>query len=228
LATTRLALQRRLQRTITRYATATRAGRLALLPTTLLAGKYYEVHVLSIVLAALSRDEGLRIELSNGSLVPLKMSPGPVNRVYPHFDLFRGVVAFGELWTDVEFMTLSYVLRQPAPLDSSAYHELDLLITRPLTTGRPVPEDVWLGVECKNTTYGKDLLRQILGIRRELSLLVDPGPTLFTSWPRTLVPANPPSCLSVYSTDSMVTAFRDGPGARFGIDFECESIGPPP
>jgi len=78
-------------------------------------------------------------------------------------------------------------------------------------------------VECKNTGYTKDLLKSILGIRRELSLLRDDQRTRFSKWPRRLVPADPPSCLLVYSTDSAVLDYAS-PGEVFGIDFVHEII----
>jgi hypothetical protein len=76
-----------------------------------------------------------------------------------------------------------------------------------------------LGVECKNTGYSKDLLRSILGVRRELSYITDrPRPTAFAQWPHATVHANPPSCLLVYSTDPKVKSYAS-PGDVFEIDF---------
>ena len=89
--------------------------------------------------------------------------------------------------------------------------------------GRPRHDSVWLGVECKNTGYQKGLLKEILGIRRELSLLSDNRSTKFSSWPRSLVPADPASCLLVYSTDADVMDYS-APGTVFGIDFVYESM----
>jgi hypothetical protein len=103
------------------------------------------------------------------------------------------------------------------------YHELDLAITDSGVSGRPSHSQIWLGVECKNTGYTKGLLKEILGIRRELSLLQNDRPTRFNSWPRTSVPAEPPSCLLVYSTDAAVNNYSS-PGSVFGIDFYHEPI----
>jgi hypothetical protein len=85
-------------------------------------------------------------------------------------------------------------------------------------TGRPRHDEILLGVECKNTVYTKDLLRGILGVRRELSLLRPLRPTRFAIWPRKTIPADPPSCLMVYSTSPIVVNYTD-PGDMFGIDF---------
>jgi hypothetical protein len=92
----------------------------------------------------------------------------------------------------------------------------------PGSKGRPRPAELLLAVECKATTYEKSLLREILGVRRELSLLTDSTPTSFTAWPRSDVPARPASCLLVYSTDSTVNQWQPA-GDAFGIDFiHCE------
>ena len=48
-------------------------------------------------------------------------------------------------------------------------------------------------------------------------------PTNFKVWPRTRVPANPASCLLVYSTDAAVNDYA-APGQMFGIDFIHEPM----
>jgi hypothetical protein len=85
-------------------------------------------------------------------------------------------------------------------------------------SGRPSHDRIWLGVECKNTGYNKGLLKEILGIRREMSYLHNSKSTRFRHWPRSSVPADPSSCLLVYSTDQAVLDYQD-PGQVFGIDF---------
>src|SRR5207248_2691578 len=120
---------------------------------------------------------------------------------------------------DVEFVAMSYARRaQGASLSRGDYHELDIVVVPAGIGGRPAHDELWLGVECKNTGYTKDLLRSILGVRRELSLLSHPRATRFSTWPRTAVPADPASCLLVYSSDAAVSSFAD-PGEVFGIDF---------
>ncbi len=218
------ALKRRIEAAIRRYAQASSSRAYSLVPNSLTSGKLYEAHVLSLVLERLYQDENFRIVLMNSTFVPLKSSPGPINPAYPHFDLIRRSSKIAELWTDIEFLTLSYDrsggLATPTPGD---YHELDIVVVDPGSTGRPPHRSIWLGVECKNTGYNKDLLRSILGVRRELSLLQDDRPTHFSKWPRQMVPADPPSCLIVYSTDSAVLSYT-APGGVFGIDFFHEPI----
>lgn len=191
----------------------------SLLPKSITAGKLYEAYILGIVSRELTTKEGLRLRLVNGRKVTLKSSPGPINAGYPHIRVFRHNVHIASLWTDVEFTSLSYSLAGAhRPPNQGQYHELDIVMTPPLAAGRPEAEDIWLGVECKNTGYNKSLLREVLGVRRELSYYSDPTPANFHRWPRSHVPASPPSCLLVYSTDSHVIAYSS-PGEIFGIEF---------
>jgi hypothetical protein len=83
----------------------------------------------------------------------LKSAPGPINRSYPRIELRRSGVCVAELWTDVEFLSLSHASRRSGTLTKGDYHELDLIIVEPGQQGRPRHDSVWLGVECKNTGY---------------------------------------------------------------------------
>ena len=112
-----------------------------------------------------------------------------------------------------------------APFNDRTAEEVDsfgftgVVFTRPVPARFPGHDEILFGVECKNTSYRKNLLREILGVRRELSLLADDQQTGFRAWPRALVPARPSSCLSVFSTDDGITRLRHSPDV-FGIDFE--------
>lgn len=218
------AVKRRIETAIRVYARASSSAGYSLVPTSLTSGKLYEAHVLSLVLERLYRDESLSIVLVNSNLIPLKSAPGPINPRYPHFDLFCLGTKVAELWTDIEFLTLSYEqaggFAPPRPGD---FHELDIVVLDPGISGRPPHRSIWLGIECKNTGYTKDLLKSILGIRRELSLLQNQRQTHFSKWPRHVVPADPPSCLIVYSTDPAVLSYAS-PGKVFGIDFFHETL----
>lgn len=190
-----------------------------MLPASLTTGKVYEAWVLCEVLRHLHLDEGYTVTLRRSTKITLKSSPGPINRAFPYFVLTRVGKAATEVWTDVEFLALSQS-HKPAgqPVTQGDYHELDILAVPVGTTGRPPHTSVQLGVECKHTGYTKDLLRSILGVRRELSLLSRPLPTNFIRWPRSSVPAIPPSCLLVCSTDPRVPEYA-APGVVYRIDF---------
>jgi hypothetical protein len=194
-----------------------------LVPQSVLAGKLYEAYVLSRVVEHLAIAEGYSLTLVGGSKLQLKSSPGPINRSYPRIELRRSAECLAELWTDVEFLSLSYCIGNASAITLGDYHELDIVIVAAGVTGRPRCDSVWLGVECKNTGYAKGLLKEILGIRRELSFLHNPQKTQFRSWPRTTVPALPASCLLVYSTDPKVSHYA-APGKTFGIDFIYEPM----
>lgn len=218
------ATKRRIENAIRRFATASSTKAFGLVPQSLTSGKLYEAHVLSIVLEKLATQEQFKITLLNSNFIPLKSAPGPVNRKYPYFQLRRNGRTVAELWTDVEFTALSFSQRSGGTaLQRGDYHELDLLVTDTGVTGRPSHSQIWLGVECKNTGYTKSLLKEILGIRRELSLLQNPRSTRFSKWPRSQVPAEPNSCLVVFSTDQAVSSYQS-PGEVFGIDFIHEDI----
>jgi hypothetical protein len=176
--------------------------------------------VLCDVLQKLRDEEGYDIVLRESNKLVLKTGGGPINAQFPHFE----ASAYGRrplaIWTDIFFLTLSHYRRgAPNPPVDGDYHELDIVVVPAGTTGRPRHDQVLIGVECKDVGgYDKELLRGILGIRRELSYLQDSRSTSFAHWPRSTVYAYPPSCLLVYSTSSSVTKY-DATGDIFSIDF---------
>ena len=194
-----------------------------LVPQATPAGKLYEAFVLSLVVERLVTDEAYSLVLVGGTKIKFKSSPGPINRSYPHIELRKFGTCVAELWTDVEFLAFSFCTQGTAPPTLGEYHELDLLVVEPGVMGRPTPDQIWLGIECKNTGYKKGLLKEILGVRRELGLLAKPTATKFATWPRAFVPAQPPSCLLVYATDQAVLNYS-APGQVFGIDFEYQNM----
>jgi len=221
---TRAEASARIKAILQGYMAASDSAAFDLLPRKLTAGKLYEAYALGLIARELTRQEGVDLRLVNSSYLPLKTSPGPINRAYPHVEVRRSGQRIAELWTDIEFLSLSYSMRVPRGTpESGEYHELDIAIVDPGLSGRPAHDSVWLGAECKNTGYEKALLKEVLGIRRELSLLRQPRATRFRCWPRTTVPAEPPSCLLVYATDPAVSCYSR-PGETFGIDFFHEPL----
>jgi hypothetical protein len=199
------------------YRTAVPPG--SIFSTKLAAGKTYEAWVLCKLLERLQADERYTVTLPASATVTLRSSHGGIDPAYPGFKLTKPGEPTLEVWTDVEFMTYSYSDRgSPRKPERGDFHELDVLVVPEGCTGRPKHSDVRIGVECKHTAYSKELLRAILGVRRELSLLVQAQPTGFGKWPRKEVPAHPPSCLLVYSTSPKVSLYST-PGWTFGINF---------
>lgn len=201
------------------------AAKPSLLPADITTGKLYEAWVLCDVLRELREHENYEIVLREGTKVWLKTGGGPINRSYPHFAAAAPGQRNLEIWTDIFFLTLSHHRRgAPDSPSDGDFHELDVVVVRADTDGFPQHGDVLIGVECKAVGgYDKDLLRQILGVRRELSYLHGLTQTGFFEWPHEFVRADPPSCLLVYSTDSAVTRYKPT-GDIFSIDFIARAL----
>jgi hypothetical protein len=181
------------------------------------AGKVYEAWVLCEILTRLRIDEGCSIGLRGPATLSLKSSPGPINRAYSYFEVATGREVL-EVWTDVEFLTMSHASRGATWRSRGDFHELDIVAVPEGADRYPAHDQIRIGVECKHTRYRKELLRAILGVRRELSWLVADQPTRFVTWPAAAVPASPPSCLLVYCSDPGIAKY-DTPGETFGIAF---------
>jgi hypothetical protein len=190
-----------------------------LIPPKAVAGKVYEAVVLGYLIENFVALERLRFRLVGGTQIYLKTSPGPINVSYPHFAVYRDKAHVANMFTDVEFLTLSCALvGNNTPTSAGDLHELDILIVNKSARRYPKPDEVWLGVECKHTSFEKNLLREALGIRRELSVLTELKPTAFSKWPTMMVRANLPSSLLVCSSDPRIYRYSS-PGPFFGIDF---------
>ena len=202
---------------------AATSAELDLVPKSLTDGKLYEAFIVAVLSAKLVIEESLDLTLVNGNHVQLKSSPGPINRDYPYIQVSRAGSTVAELWTDIEYLTLSFAMSSRMLPNKGDYHELDIVVVDPGPSGRPPHDKIWLGVECKNVEYRKGLLKEILGVRRELSLLQNERETRFNTWPRQTVPAEPAPCLLVYSSKTEVLEYSD-PGNAFGIDFFHEPL----
>ncbi len=185
-------------------------------------GKVYELVCLAHVVSAL-RQRGFQIQFKSGqSKIKFKASPGPVNHSYPRFDVMPpGGGTPVEIWTDVEFLTLSVGISQTS--DLSKCYELDIALVEPINDGeRPRHDQIVLGVECKARASGlKETIKQALGIRRELSFYGSgfySTLSVLASNPET-VPANPPSEYWLLHTDRRILNYKDGP-AHFGVKIE--------
>lgn len=217
------ALKAKITKALRKGIRATKSDIVNLLPTAFTAGKLYEAYALALICQNLKSKEGCKLILIGSTNITLKSSPGPINAAYPHIRAEKNGSHFANIWTDIEFVGLSAFHSGKAPLTLGDYHEMDVAVVSPGAAGRPAPHEIYLAAECKNTGYQKSLLRETLGVRRELSMLTAPQGTSFTSWPRSTVPANPPSCIIVFSTDPAVLNYA-GPGAFFGIDFYHEPV----
>ncbi|QQT62632.1 hypothetical protein I6I97_02090 [Sphingobacterium multivorum] len=180
-----------------------------MLPVKDLLGKIYESHVLATVIENLVSRERCIIKLINSGLYRLKQKGSSINKSYPYFEVYKGDVLIGEIFTDTEFTSLSSQQITRSTSDNSDYHELDIVMFRPGCSNRPAYSDVLLAIECKATTFQKSTFRQILGFRRELGLLAESSYTAFSNWPIPKVNSNPPSVHMCYSTDQKIERYKD-------------------
>ena len=182
-------------------------------------GKVYELYCLAKTVEFLRGLPGVSVRLE-GSTVDFKASPGMIDRSRSYF-VVDGIGPKLELHTDIEVRTLSSSMPGGAR-DLSSYHEVDLaLVVGVEDRQRPAHYQIVLGVECKaQANFEKDIVRQVLGVRRELSLLGLPAR-------RWLIPpnggpefinANPASEYWLAFVDPKGARYRSGP-AQFGVEF---------
>ena len=181
--------------------------------------------MLATICEKLVTKEGLRINLIGGRNLILKQKGGAINRSYPYFEVWKGPTLFGELFTDVYFNTLSYQMKgSPTRQTYGDYHELDIALLTPGQNGHPQHSEVILAVECKNTSIKKSIIRELLGFRRELSLLSTiPLLTNFVGWPIKLIHSNPNSVHMLYCSDISVNRYTTN-CQQFGIILEHHRI----
>lgn len=179
-------------------------------------GKTYELFTVAHLVEELA-GRGYWINYSHRNApLAFKAAPGAMKTSDPHFELThpRSSVHFS-LFVNVEFETLGSS-RQSGVTDLSRRHELDIGIYSCYRNGYPSHDEVALGIECKAVTkLTKQMVRGVLGLRRELSVLSAPSRTrLALASPQ---PADPPSELRLYSTDGRINNYTQSP-AVFGVD----------
>lgn len=183
-------------------------------------GKLYELFVLSEVIVDLRR-RGFSLNFS-GNSIKFQSSPGSVNQFDPHFDVYvpgKQRPSF-QIFVDVNTLTLGST--RASKSDLSHYHELDIAVISAGVTGLPKHHEVAMAVECKAVaTLTKGMVRGVIGLRRELSLLVKNNPSILSAaLPRgqqILVPATPPSELWLVFIDDRGVNYSSSPEV-FGIE----------
>lgn len=182
-------------------------------------GKVYELYCLAKTIDRLKGDYGLSVRFI-GTTLDFKASPGMIDRSKSYFELRCGRSLF-ELHTDIEITTLGSA-GTPVHPDRSEYHEIDIVVVSANSHGRPSYDQLAVGVECKaHAKFSKSILKQVLGVRRELSLLRSDEPTVLarTSGHRIrTVPAHPASEYWLAFTDPDGSLYAASP-ATFGIEF---------
>ena len=153
------------------------------------AGKIYELYCLAKTVDWLKSRYDAEITYKEGNkkkriedekTIDFKASPGKIDYDRSYFEVCKNNKKL-ELHVDIEIETLSNAAAKNES-DRSGYHEIDLVlidpIFRPEMTSmhkeRPRHDQLLLGVECKSTKFfRKEIARQVLAVRRELSLFVN-------------------------------------------------------
>ena len=183
-------------------------------------GKVYELYCLAKTVEFLRSFAGVSVRFV-GTSADFKASPGRVDRRKSHF-VISGNGPDLELHVDIEVRTLSST-RAGGVAGPSSYHEIDLVLVEGAQDGqRPAHDQIVLGVECKShATFGKEILRQVLGVRREPSLFKHAPSKLhaFLLGQRHDIRADPPSEYWLAFTDPRGGGYGAGP-AVFEIEFK--------
>lgn len=224
---TSTAMKKKLRDAFRRHLGVDRLTASHLLFSATLQEKAYELNAL---IELMSRLKAMRPTLSftlvHGTSLVFRAKGGPIDRAkWPHvrIDDYRGTV--GEIWVDIECLAISAGLEAKA-LTGHIYgkcHELDIVLVVPNTDHRPLPDEVLLGVEAKHRAFNKSLLKELLGVRREMTMRARQSNTLsarqwFIWWARSL-PAQPPSGLVAFCSSDTIDIYRD-PADFWGIHME--------
>lgn len=193
----------------------------------LVDGKLYEFYVLSRVLTNL-RQRGFHVALPRNT-IKFKGAPGIIDNADPHFEITApNRTQKLKLFVSIEFWTqgarFSGLLPAPgaANTDYSLYHELDIALVDWHATGYPDYSEIYLAVECKSGKFTKNFVREVLGVRRELSLYWPKQPSRLTTLggnPSVVVRAKPASEYWFAFIDGAGTKYCTSP-AKFGIEMK--------
>ncbi|MFT8326890.1 hypothetical protein [Gluconobacter oxydans] len=195
-------------------------------------GKLYELFVLSDLLVDLA-SRGFTLVFVGSTAPPgsaatshstlkFKAAPGKIKPTDSHFEVRapRSSTADFRIFVDIEFDTLGH--SQSHVTDNSRRHELDIIVTR-ATNGYPAHDEIALGVECKAVAnFKKGIIKEALGVRRELSLLYGPVASMLTAAggsPALSVPAYPQSEFRLVFIDPKGSNYAQSPGV-FGIELK--------
>ena len=181
-------------------------------------GKLYELYVLSELIRDLKK-RGCKL-CFNGSDIVFKAAPGKVKKSDPHFVVFAPHGRQSRIFVDIEFETLGRHFGGLVGSDRSSRHELDIVV---VDSQRAYPsyDEVLLGVECKSqASFSKDLVKEVLGVRRELSFLWSRQPSRLSEQgaSNVYVPAEPASEFWLAYHDPKGSNYRLSP-RTFGVEF---------
>lgn len=188
-------------------------------------GKVYELYCLANTVEIL-KSRGFKIRFV-GTGLAFKASGGKINSSDPYFEFWSPYEQQKKfrLYTDIQFWSLGSQLLNAQNVvcnKKSGLHELDIVAVPAGVTGFPTNEQIALGIECKsNGKFQKWILKQVLGVRREMSLLQPIGPSTLsvTGVVKVPVPAEPASefwlCYVDHAGDNYAQSAE-----IFGIEFK--------
>lgn len=192
-----------------------------------LQDKAYELHALIAVMRELKAQRTtLSFTLVHGTSVTFRAKGGPIDRTtWPYIRIDDQGIPVGELWVDIECLAIS---AGPGAKILTGYlygkcHELDIVLVRPGTDGRPTPDEVLVGVEAKHRPFTKALLKELLGVRREMTMKrwdcqAYPDPHWFVWWSPCLY-NQPASGLVAYCSSNTINRYS-APADFWGIKME--------
>ena len=182
-------------------------------------GKLYELYVLAHLVENLAA-RGFKMHFKGKNLA-FKGAPGKIKLTDPHFEVISPNSNQVDLWifVDIEFETLGHHYGG-VPMDDSCRHELDIVVVS-ATPAYPTYAHILLGVECKTVPkVQKHLIKEALGVRRELSMIANAKESLLTmrgAVPKVFVNDDTPSEFWFAHIDPSAWRYEASPSA-FGID----------
>jgi hypothetical protein len=209
-----------IQKIFAKYKSLTPADQRLLKALKSRKGKLYELYVLAKLVVDL-RKRGFKI-FFKGTTLKFKASPGVIKPSDPHFTVRKPGSTTDDfyIFVDIEVETLGYGIVGNA--DLSRHHEVDIIVTT-ATSGYPDPDEIALGVECKAYAhFEKGLVKEALGVRRELSrLTAEQTSTLSVAGgtPAIKIRATPASEFWLAFTDPKGLQYKQSPSA-FGVEFK--------
>lgn len=184
--------------------------------TPLMDEKAYQAWVLAYMLQQLHSREGFRFWAADHNPPTLKQRPRALDDQEPCF-VGRSDDRAIAVWTDIMYTPDS---RKPLGPVLDDQYSLDVVVT-PVTTHHRSrhPHEVLWAVNCTPTSLTETTVQNALNLRHDLSALAAPTTTMFSHWPATEMPANPPSIITVCSSDPATARYYKS-GKLFGIQFK--------
>lgn len=217
----------KLEKYFSKYLNINSTNALQLLGKATLQDKAYElVSLIEMMNELKKRRPSMEFTLSAGTSVVFRGKGGPIDRKkWPFINIVYNSRTVGEIWVDIEFISLSAC--NSKNLTGQLYakcHELDVLIVEPGTNGRPHPHSIKLAIEAKHRPYSKQLLKELLGVRREMAMRTKHVNNHFAWWTNT-VPATPPSALISFCSCPNIKKYSY-PESFWGIKMKHLPLGP--